>query len=171
MKRSLILMSICTGFGANLIHGAQTAAAATSAQAPAAATATPGRAAHSTPIHASQLVFGKTVEALYKERDVQPKSPFKSTSSAARLTSAQILKEKHAAQIGHLATARTTKFINFLKKHRFGAIATSAALVCGLLFGQVKYKMISRMFKAAPVTPANAVKVSWLKALTGLSTR
>lgn len=165
MKRSLILMSICTGFGANLIHGAQTAAAATSAQAP----ATPGRAAHSTPIHASQLVFGTKVEELCKENDTQPKPQFKATSSAVRLTPAQILKEKkHAAQTEHLATARTTKFMNFLKKHRFGAaFVGSAALICGLLFGQVKYKMISRMFKAAP----KDTKVSWLQYLTGTSLR
>ncbi len=179
MKRSIILLSVLfTGLCNNLVYSAQSAAASTNSSAPA---ATPNRKVARMPGLFDQGIANAALKLQAEQLNEHKKTPMRVQSPRVTLiTHKKLTAEEHAEvsqavanQAAHLAPSRTMKFMRFAKQYRLGfALAGIAALVCGLTLGETKYKMVSRFFKKAPAAiPAKAVKVSWLKALTGLATR
>lgn len=178
MKRSLILLSVLfTGLCNNLVYGAQSAAAANTAP--------------TTPIRKGGIpsLFGKQesntaqkhVQKAVKDLQETPgrvQSPHVQliTHNKIKLTTeerAQIAEAIANPPAARVTPSRTTNLMHVIKKYRVSvALATLVAVVCGLTLGETKYKMVSQLFKKAPATiPAKAVKVSWLKSLTGLFVR
>ena len=184
MKRSLMLLSVLfTGLCNNLVYSAQSAAASTNSSAPATPAANPGckvanmrglfdqetAAPQASPIFHSPSGRPISFAALHLQRNPQATVTIPGNIG---LGLAGLKSPLRQAQPVSAQTNWKSKLKTLASKRWVLTAATLVAVVCGLTLGETKYKMVSRLFKKAPATiPAKAVKVSWLKSLTGLSVR
>lgn len=116
-------------------------------------------------LSAQEQKSAQALQEAAKKAQQQQKTPASPTrvTSASPLQAVQLVKEQKQHNLNSSLLAKQKFFTS--KRFVLGALAVTTLV--GLLFGQVKYKMISRMFKAAPKN----TKVSWLTYLTGITLR